>query len=181
MADMLDTMTGSEAVAALRDGDMSSDELLEAQLARIEERNTAVNAVVAMDVDRARAEAEAADDARSDGESGGLLHGLSMTIKDTYETLGLTTTAGAPELATHVPERDADVVRAVRDEGAIVLGKTNVPAWAADHQTHNAVYGVTNNPWDVARTAGGSSGGAAAAVTSAAAFACRPTSTVSMA
>ena len=87
-----------------------------------------------------------------------------MTIKDCYETLDLVTAAGAPELAEHVPTRDADVVRLLRRAGAIVWAKTNVPYYAGDHQTYNDVYGVTNNPWDLTRTSGGSSGGAAVAV-----------------
>jgi amidase len=149
---------------ALEAGEVSSVELLDAMMANIERMNPSVNAVVATDVERARAEAVAADDARASGRPLGALHGLPMTIKDCYETIGLETTAGAPELATHVPERDADIVRLLRRAGAIVWAKTNVPLYAGDHQTYNDVYGTTNNPWDLTRTAGGSSGGAAAAV-----------------
>lgn len=149
---------------ALERREASSVELLDAMLANIERMNPAVNAVVAMDMERARAEATAADNSRAARKKCGPLHGLPMTIKDCYETLDLVTTAGAPELAEHVPTRDADVVRLLRRAGAIVWAKTNVPYYAGDHQTYNDVYGVTNNPWDLARTSGGSSGGAAAAV-----------------
>lgn len=149
---------------ALERRQVSSTELLEGMLANIERMNPAVNAVVAMDMERATAEAAAADNSRTAGEPCGPLHGLPMTIKDCYETLDLVTAAGAPELAAHLPTRDADVVRLLRRAGAIVWAKTNVPYMAGDHQTYNEVYGVTNNPWDLSRTSGGSSGGAAAAV-----------------
>lgn len=156
--------TTLRTMAALESGEISSVELLDQMMANIDRMNPDVNAVVATDVERARAEAAAADDARSSGAKCGPLHGLPMTVKDCYETIGLETTAGAPELADHVPERDADLVRLLRRAGAIVWAKTNVPLYAGDHQTYNEVYGTTNNPWDFTRTAGGSSGGAAAAV-----------------
>lgn len=160
----LATATTVQVLMALESRDVSSVEVLDAMTANIERMNPAVNAVVAMDAERARAEASAADDARAAGEQCGPLHGLPMTIKDCYETLDLVTAAGAPQYADHVPERDADVVRLLRRAGAIVWAKTNVPYLAGDHQTYNDVYGVTNNPWDLGRTAGGSSGGAAAAI-----------------
>ena len=89
-----------------------------------------------------------------------------MTVKDVWETEGLVTTAGAPELKDHVPTTDAVAVARLKAAGAIVFGKTNTPLYAGDFQTHNEVYGVTNNPWDLTRTTGGSSGGSAAAVAS---------------
>jgi amidase len=87
-----------------------------------------------------------------------------MTVKDTFETDGLVTTAGAAELATHVPQADAVAVARLKAAGAIIFGKSNTPIYAGDWQTYNDVYGRTNNPWDLGRTTGGSSGGAAAAV-----------------
>jgi amidase len=87
-----------------------------------------------------------------------------MTIKDAIETAGMRTTAGATELADHVPLADAPAVERLRAAGAVIVGKTNLPAWAGDCQTYNDLFGTTNNPWDPARTPGGSSGGAAAAV-----------------
>ena len=91
----------------------------------------------------------------------GPLHGLPMTVKDVWETEGLVTTSGAPELRDHVPEADALAVARLKAAGAIIFGKTNTPLYAGDFQTFNDVYGATNNPWDTTRTAGGSSGGAA--------------------
>ena len=92
------------------------------------------------------------------------LHGLPITIKDAIETEGIRSTGGAVELTDHVPDADAPAVARLKDAGAIVFGKTNLPRWSADFQTYNDLFGVTSNPWDVDRTTGGSSGGAAAAV-----------------
>jgi amidase len=160
----LRTDTASELVSALRAADVSSRELLDAQLEQMERWNPAVNAVVATDIGRAREAARAADDARVRGESLGPLQGLPMTIKDSFETAGLVTTSGAPELRDHVPGSDADPVARLREAGAVVFGKTNLPLYAGDWQSYNEVYGRTNNPWDVTRGPGGSSGGSAVAV-----------------
>jgi amidase len=160
----LDTDSASTLLAALRDRQVSSRELLEAYLHRIAVRNPALNAVVTLDVDRARAAADAADVATARGHATGALHGLPMTIKDSLETAGMRTTAGAPDLAAYVPASDADAVARLRREGAIIFGKTNLPVYAMDWQSTNPVFGTTNNPWDLDRTPGGSSGGAAAAV-----------------
>jgi amidase len=157
-------LPAAELAARLRSGDLGSVELLEHFLDRIDRHNGEVNAVVALDADRARARAAEADAARARGESWGPLHGLPMTIKDSFETEGLVTTSGAPELAHHVPATDADAVARLKGAGAIVFGKTNLPLYAGDDQTFNEVYGRTNNPWDPSRGAGGSSGGAAAAL-----------------
>ncbi|MDH6135494.1 amidase [Kitasatospora sp. MAA4] len=153
-----------ELRGALRRREISSLELLDHYLERIEKLNPAVNAVVTTDPARAREQARAADAATARGEELGPLHGLPMTVKDTIETAGLTTTAGAPELADHVPARDADSVARLRAAGAIVFGKTNVPTYARDLQTHNPVFGTTRNPWNPDRAVGGSSGGGAAAL-----------------
>lgn len=160
----LASATTLQTMMALESRELTSVDLLDQMIANIERMNPAVNAVVAQDLERAQTEAAAADDLREWGEPVGLLHGLPMTIKDTYETIGLESTAGAPELADHVPERDATVVRLLRRAGAIVWAKTNVPLYAGDHQTYNELHGRTNNPWDLDRTAGGSSGGAAVSV-----------------
>ena len=160
----LDFATATELTQALRDRVVSSRELLDHLLARVDRHNPDHNAVVALDVERARAAADAADTATAAGDANGALHGLPMTVKDVWETEGLVTTSGAPELKDHVPERDALAVSRLKTAGAIVFGKTNTPLYAGDFQTFNDVYGVTNNPFDTARTAGGSSGGAAAAV-----------------
>lgn len=155
-------MTATEAVALLAQGSLGSEELLDAQLARVDRFNGEINAVVAFDIERARARCREADAASAAGESWGDLHGLPMTIKDSFETEGLVTTSGAPELANHVPTTDADGVALLKDAGAIVFGKTNLPIYAGDIQSFNDVYGLTRNPWDLDRTVGGSSGGAAA-------------------
>ena len=158
------TATAADLVEAIRDRQISSRELLDGLLARADGVNPALNAIVAWDVDRARAAAGAADDATASGKLTGPLHGLPMTVKDVFETAGLVTTSGAPALATHVPAADALGVARLKQAGAIVFGKTNTPEYAGDWQTYNDVYGRTSNPWDLSRTAGGSSGGAAAAV-----------------
>ncbi len=137
-------------------------ELLDQLLARHDDLNPHLNAVVGLERDSARAAARRADNTPADAR--GALHGLPMTCKDVWEVEGFTATCGLPELAQHRPQADADAVARLRRAGAIPFGKTNVPTLAADHQTYNPVYGVTNNPWDVSRTPGGSSGGAAAAI-----------------
>ncbi len=155
--------SASEIVAGIAAKEVSSRELLAALLDRVEQRAD-INAVVTLDVERATAAATAADEAVAHGEPLGPLHGLPMTIKDAFETEGLRTTSGAPELADHVPDRDADAVARLRSAGAVIFGKTNLPIYAGDIQTFNDVFGTTNNPWDLTRGAGGSSGGAAAAL-----------------
>lgn len=156
--------SAAECVAALRRGDASSVELVDEAIERIEALNPRFNIVVASDFDRARAKAAAADDALANGRPVGPLHGLPITVKDSFETAGVVTTCGAPELRDHVPDADAVAVERLSDAGAIVLGKTNVPRFLADWQTNNDVYGLTRNPWEPERTVGGSSGGAAAAL-----------------
>ncbi|MBF6598938.1 MAG: amidase [Dehalococcoidia bacterium] len=148
----------------LREKRVSSRELLDLYLGRIERYNPQLNAVVTLDGERARAEAQRADDETARGVTRGVLHGLPMTVKDSYETAGMRTTCGAPALADHVPGRDADAIARLRVAGAVIFGKTNLPAFAADFQSYNDVFGTTNNPWDLSRVPGGSSGGSAAAL-----------------
>ena len=148
---------------AIRHREVSSRELLEHYLARVERLNPPLNAVVTLDPDGARMAADAADAALARGEDGGPLHGVPMTIKDTYQTAGMRTTCGLPAW-DHVPQHDAEAVRRLRGAGAVIFGKTNTPTLAGDWQSYNPIFGTTNNPWDTTRTAGGSSGGAAAAV-----------------
>ena len=153
-----------QLLARMDAGQLSSRTLLELQLARADQVNPSIGAVVAFDREAARQRADAADHARQRGECWGVLHGLPMTIKDTYEVAGMPCTAGAPVYRDHRPQANAWAVQRLLDAGAIVYGKTNVPFMASDIQSYNAVYGTTNNPWDVLRTPGGSSGGAAAAL-----------------
>lgn len=150
--------------AAIRSREISSRELLELELKRIKEQNPRVNAVVTIDEDGARAATRRADELTASGAPLRPLHGLPVTIKDAIETAGMRSTGGAIELTDHVPAHDAPSVARLKQAGAIVFGKTNVPRWSEDIQTHNPIFGTTNNPHDVQRTVGGSSGGAAAAV-----------------
>ncbi len=153
-----------ELLGALGRRELSSRELVDHFLDRVAKHNEVVNAVVTLDPESARRQAVRADEARARGESLGLLHGLPMTVKDTFETEGLRTTAGVPALAEHVPDQDAIAVARLRAAGAIVFGKTNTPTWAGDWQTDNPIFGLTRNPWDLDRAPGGSSGGSAAAL-----------------
>jgi amidase len=159
---MSELRTATELLGLLRGGTLGSEELLDLQLARIERLDPELNAVVALDVDGARAAARAADATPADAR--GPLHGLPLTIKDSFEVVGMPATCGFPHLAGHRPGRDADAVARLRAAGAIPFGKTNLPLAAADHQSYNPVHGTTSNPWDRSRTPGGSSGGAAAAL-----------------
>jgi amidase len=156
--------SASELVASLRAKRVSSVELLDEYLARIEKLNPMVNAVVTLDGERARARAAAADAASVRGDRWGPLHGLPVSVKDAVDTAGLRTTGGSKDFATRVPERDAPVVARLKEAGAVVFAKTNLPLWSGDGQTWNELFGATGNPWDLERAPGGSSGGAAAAV-----------------
>lgn len=155
--------TTVETVEALRTRRIGAVELLDHMTARQQRLDGTVNAVIATDLDAARAAAQSADNAK---EPAGALHGLPMTVKETYDVTGFTTTAGIPDLASNRPTRDADAVMRLRKAGAVIWGKTNVPLAASDHQSVNPIYGLTRNPWDTERSAGGSSGGAAAALAS---------------
>lgn len=150
--------------AALDQGEVTSRGLVEYFRDRITALNPALNAVVATDFESALKQADAADEARSRGELSGPLHGIPMTIKDTFEVVGMPCTAGEPYYEKHMPSANAAAVEQLIRAGAIVMGKTNVPLLASDIQSYNKIYGTTNNPWDTTRTPGGSSGGAAAAL-----------------
>src|SRR5262249_9105696 len=139
-------------------------ELLQSCLDRIERVNPALNAVTAMCVDRAKAEAKEAEAAVRRGDRLGLLHGLPIGVKDLNETEGLRTTWGSPIYADYVPKKDEAMVASVRGAGGIVVGKTNVPEFGAGANTNNPVYGPTGNPFDPKRICGGSSGGSAVAL-----------------
>ena len=156
--------SATDLVAALRKREISSREALDHFLARAERFNPGINAIVAWDIEAARARAGAADAATARGQSWGPLHGLPMTIKDSIEVVGMPTTCGAPELREHRAVVNAPAVQRLLDAGAVLFGKTNLPIYAGDFQSYNEVYGTTNNPWDVTRIPGGSSGGAAAAL-----------------
>ncbi len=144
--------------------EVSPIELLDACLARIEAVNPALNAVVALDTKRARAEAEAAEKAVRQGDDLGPLHGLPVGIKDLTATEGLRTTYGSRIYENNVPEADEQIVADIRGAGGIILGKTNTPEFGAGANTRNGVYGATGNPFDPELTCGGSSGGSAVAL-----------------
>ncbi|MCE0761750.1 amidase [Pseudonocardia kujensis] len=156
--------TARGMATALRRKETSARELVGAHLDRIEACNGAVNAVVTLVAERALAEAAAADDRLAAGEPVGPLHGIPMAHKDTHATAGIRTSKGSPILADEVPTEDELVIERIRAAGAITLGKTNVPEFGAGSHTFNPLFGVTRNPYDLGRSAGGSSGGAAAAL-----------------
>ena len=143
---------------------LAPSELLASCIARIEAVDHAVNAIPARDFDRARAAAQRADAAVARGEQLPALHGLPIGIKDLQETKDLVTTRGSVIYKDFVPAEDEAIVGAVRQAGAIVIGKTNTPEFGAGANTRNAVYGVTGNPFDPAKSAAGSSGGSAVAL-----------------
>ena len=163
-------LTASEVAGAIRIGQLSATEVVEAQLGRIEKFNPALNAIVTLDTDNARCRAREADRAIATGEACGPLHGVPITLKDSFDTAGLRTTSGYRPFRDRVPVEDATPVARLREAGAIILGKTNLPALANGLQTNNTLFGRTNNPWDLGRTPGGSSGGAAAAVSAGLSF-----------
>ena len=165
-ADLTVDSTAREQASAVRSGDISARELLELHLDRIAERNPQLNAVVSLDEERARVGADEADRMLASGAEVGPLHGLPFAFKDTHAAAGWRTTYGSPLYADHVPDADELLVERVRRAGVVVIGKTNVPEFAAGSHTFNPVFGTTLNPVDPTRSAGGSSGGAACALAS---------------
>jgi amidase len=156
--------TTTEQVRAIANRELSSVELLHAQLARIEKLDPLINAVCTPAFESAKQEAKRADETTMRGEQLGMLHGIPVTIKDAITTAGIRSTGGGIELRDYVPTEDAPAVAAIKREGAFVIGKTNLPRWSGEWQAFNEMFGTTNNPWDLTRTPGGSSGGATAAV-----------------
>jgi len=151
--------TATELLAELRAGRVTSRELTEMYIRRIEQHDGQLNAVVERDFARAREAAQAADRGGS-----GVLRGLPITLKESFNVAGLHTTCGVPDWKDYVSQHDAPAWTRLRAAGAVLLGKTNVPPMLADWQSANAIYGRTNNPWDLGRSPGGSSGGSAAAI-----------------
>jgi amidase len=143
--------------------EVSAVEVLEACLDRVRRRNDVINAVVTLN-ERAMDDARALDERLARGENPGSLCGLPVGIKDVTPVAGVRTTFGSPLYADYVPDEDAWVVRRLREAGAIILGKTNCPEFAAGGNTFNEVFGRTRNPWDTNKSAGGSTGGGAAAL-----------------
>jgi len=179
---MLNHLSLVEMAELVRKREVSPVELVEAHLAQIEKHNPAVNAFVLRQDEEARAAAREAERAVHIGP----LHGVPVTVKDSFDIDGLATACGSRFFENLPARRDAAAVRRLREAGAIVLGKTNCPEFLANYETDNFICGRTNNPWNPERTPGGSSGGerhscrrAGLAVTAADRFACRRTSRAS--
>jgi amidase len=148
-------------LALLAAGELSACELTQHYVERLEDANRRLNALAAFDPDAVLSAADEADRARAQGDRRPLL-GLPVTVKDSLEVAGLPATGGSLARADYVPDRDATVVRRLREAGAIVLAKTNLPEYSSSYETDNLVYGRTVHPLDPERTPGGSSGGEAA-------------------
>ena len=151
---------------ALRAREVSSRELVDESLARIDAVNAKINAVVQRVDERARAEADELDREAEAGNFRGALHGVPITVKDSLDTAGIVSTGGTLGRRDFVPEEDAPVVARLRAAGAVLLGKTNTPELTLSGETNNLIYGRSNNPYDLERSPGGSSGGSAAIVAS---------------
>ena len=152
--------TATELAAAIRQRHISAVEVLEAQLAQIAQHNPALNAIVTLDEQGAKLQAQAADAALVRKEVWGPLHGVPITLEDMHATAGIRSTCGGyPPLAMHIPSEDSSAVARLKAAGAIIIGKTNGPTIWED-----SIFAPTNNPWDLKRTPGGSSSGPAAAL-----------------
>lgn len=148
----------------IKNGKISSYQVVLAYIEQIEKQNNTYNAIVLLNKEQALKRAKEADLSLAKGKIWGKLHGVPITIKDNYKTKGLTTTAGYLPLKNNIPDENAEIVKLLLSEGAIIIGKTNLSVLAMDMQANNPIFGKTNNPWDTTRTSGGSSGGCAAAL-----------------
>ena len=167
MSEQLVKASATWMAQAIHQREVSAVELFDAHAARIAERDPQVNALVLPRLDEARAEAVEADAALARGEHLGPLHGVPFTAKDPIAAAGMPSPNGSRLFADHVDDADAVPLRRLRDAGAILLGKTNVPEFCGHWDTYNELFGATGNPHDITRSAGGSSGGEAAALASA--------------
>ena len=158
--------SASSLASKIRNKEISSVELLEHYFSRVDQYNESINAIIVQIREEARMAAEATDRAIARGDELGPLHGVPMTIKESYDLTGTPSTWGAPYLKDNIAERDALSVQRLKRAGAVIFGKTNVPLMLADFQSYNEIYGTTNNPWDLERIPGGSSGGSAASLAS---------------
>lgn len=153
-----------EAAAALRHGDLSASELLEATLDAVSRHDAPSHAFIRVDADTARAAARAADAERAKGVDRGPLHGLPMSLKDLIDVAGQATTAASRVCERHIATRDAAITTRLKDAGAVLIGKTNLHEFALGTTSDDSAYGPVLNPHDLTRSAGGSSGGSAVAV-----------------
>jgi len=156
--------SAKQLAAAVRSRKIGAVELLDLYLERVKRLNPRLNAIVFTDLAAARKRARAADAALKKRRPLGPLHGVPMTVKESYDVVGMPTTWGLPSLKDNFPQRNAIAIGRLLAAGAVLFGKTNVPLMLADWQTFNDIYGTSNNPWDVTRVPGGSSGGSAAAL-----------------
>ena len=156
--------SATEIAAMIRARKTTAADVLEHFLARIDKFNPSLNAIIWEDRDRARVRAKAADAALAAGEVWGPLHGVPMTIKESYDVAGSPTTWGDPELKGNIAAESALSVQRLERAGVNLFGKTNVPLMLADWQSYNAIYGTASNPWNRDLTPGGSSGGSASAL-----------------
>lgn len=157
-------LSAAALAKAIRNKEISSTEVVDAYLDRIKEVNPKLNAVVQLSEQTAHKQASKADEALSHGDISGPLHGVPITIKDSFDTADLISTGGTKGRSNFIPSRDAVVVSRLRTAGAILLGKTNTSELTLTYETSNLIYGRTNNPYDLSRSPGGSSGGPAAIV-----------------
>ncbi len=164
MNEQINFLSAGELMGKIQSREITSREIVEAFIAQIKSRNPVYNAIVFLNETEALLQADRADKALAAGKPTGLLHGIPMTVKDTYRVKGMPATAGYPPLQNHVPDEDAVIVKLLKEQGAIILGKTNTAKLAMDMQTDNPLFGRTNNPWDASLTPGGSSGGCATAL-----------------
>ncbi len=158
--------SATELARLLRGGKLTASALLEDCLGQHEKHNKALNAVVVTDIPRARKAAAAADRRLKAGKPLGPLDGVPMTAKESFDWTGTPSTWGDPRFRDNIASADAVAITRLTQAGAVMYGKTNVPLMLADWQSYNAIYGTTNNPWDLTRAPGGSSGGSAAALAS---------------
>jgi len=156
--------SATQLSAAIRARKVGCRELLDLYVERVERFNPLLNAIIASDFERARARADEADADLARGEVRGPLHGIPMTVKESYDVEGFVTSWGSPAFKDYKPPRTAVSIRRLVDAGANIFGKTNVPLFLGDLQTYNEIHGLTRSPWDLERTPGGSSGGSAASL-----------------
>ena len=161
--DNLIDLSATEMSRGIKSGAFTSEQLVKAHLDQIGKHNSTINAIVTT-FPNTLERAKEADEALKKGEDWGPLHGVPITVKDSWITKGVKTTASFRPLRKHIPKKNAEIVENMLNAGAIILGKTNLPMLAADIQCNSPLFGKSDNPWDISRTTGGSTGGGAAAV-----------------
>ena len=159
-------MSACEMAEKIKTQELTSQEIIETIIERIQKINPIINAYCTPTLELAREMAKEADERVKEGKKLGTLNGIPISIKDETEVEGIRTTFGSKIFENNKPRRDDIVVKRARNAGIVILGKTNTPAFGFKGETDNLIFGVTKNPWNLERTPGGSSGGAAAAVTS---------------